>query len=272
MARRRLVAAALFAVTALAAMPASSAEDKSLQNVKGSVSYQAPKAAVVRIATSASVTLADEDTAITGTESLAALNFPDSSQVLVGAESRVQLASFNETQVANAKFVIYVGKVRFAVRHPQGAKANYTFTTSTGTIAVRGTQGDVEYDQNGALHVNVYELCDKNNPVVITTKNGQRYTLIAGQSLVAQLVNGIVHAEVQQLTQQLINQFAPDFGVPSSWDQATGQIVAYTANAATNATGNGLAGQAVTEIGKIFGKKKTPAPSPQPTSATCNAR
>jgi hypothetical protein len=273
MSHRWLNAAALLPVLALLLPAASLGDDKSVQNVKGTVSYQAPNAAVVPIALNATIPLADSDVAITGGASLAALNLPDSSQVLVGSDSKVQLAYFNGTPTASAKFVLYDGRVRFAVRHPQGAKADYTFTTPTGSVGVRGTQGDVEYDPNGALRVNVYELCDPNKPVVVTTKGGSTYTLIAGQSLLAQLVNGIVQTQVQQLTQQLIDRFSPEFGVPTSWDAATGEVANYAqsqaAGAVNNATG-GYGGQYVPNLGGLLGGGKKAKPSPSPASSTCS--
>lgn len=250
----------------------ASADDKSLQNVKGSVSYEAPDKAPIAINVNATVALTDMDYAITAADSLAQVIMPDSSRVLVGSDSKVQLAFFKQEQIANAKFVVYNGRVRFAVRHPQGAKANYTFTTSVGTIGVRGTQGDIGFDPDGSLRVNVYELCDATLPVQVTTKDGKSFTLSAGQSLLAKLVNGIVQAEVGQLTQGLIDQFSPEFGVPTSWDQATGEVVSRAQGAASTAVNNvtgGLGGQEIPNLGGLFGKKKA-TPSPQPSQSTCS--
>ncbi|HTU83362.1 MAG TPA: FecR family protein [Candidatus Acidoferrales bacterium] len=260
----RWCAVAIFAALALGSTAPCAADDKSLQNVKGSVSYQAPNAPAVPIVVNATIALADADYAITGAESLAALNLPDSSQVLLGSQSKVQLALFNVASAANAQFVVYGGKVRFAVRHPHGAKANYTFTTPTATVGVRGTQGDISFDPDGALRVNVYELCDPDAPVVVTTKDGTPYTLNAGQSLFAQISDGIVHAEVMQVTQDLIDQFSPDFGVPTSWDQAKGEVIDYAQAQAQNAAGD-LGGQAVGALGGLLGGHKPSAPK----ASTC---
>jgi ferric-dicitrate binding protein FerR (iron transport regulator) len=243
---------------------------KQLENMKGSVAYQKGTAAVTPIGLNASVDLPDEDYTITGADSLAQLTMPDSSQVLMGANTKVQLASFTQTDIANAKFVIYSGKTRFVVKHPAGAHANYTFQTATGTVGVRGTQGDIEYDPNGALRVNVYELCDKNYPVQVTA-GGKTLTVIAGQSLSAQVVNGILQSSVQQLTQQLINQFSPDFGVPTSWDAAKGQIVSYAQNKAASAVG-GVGGSAVSQMvgglgGMLGSHKQAPAATAAPAAA-----
>lgn len=267
------IAAVAFAVAAAAALPSSATNDKQLQNVKGSVSYQAPNKTPVPVGVQAVVGVQDEYYTITGASSLGEVLLPDSSQVMIGSDSKVQLASFNQTNIANAKFVVVDGKVRFAVRHPKGAQANYTFQTATGSVAVRGTQGDISVDNSGNMRVNVYEVCDKNNPVKVTFKNGQVFTVLAGQSLAAQLVNGIVRAQVQQLTQQLINQFSPEFGVPTSWDAAKGQVIAYAQTQVNQVTNQIPGGNLVPGVSSLFGHKPKPTPSPSPeaaaTPATC---
>ncbi len=259
---------AVFAVT----LPVRASDDKELLNMKGSVRYQLPSRPAKPLPPNATVALNDRDLAITGAASLAGLTLPDSSQVLVGADSKVELGFFNQTTIANAKFVIYNGKVRFTVRHPQGAKANYVFSTPTAQVAVRGTQGDID-SSAGQLRVNVYEVCDPHEPVTVTTKNGQTFQLLAGQSLVAQLVNGIVRAKVEQLTQQMIDQFAPDFGAPKSWDAATQQVIGMAQSQASSAIDNAAGGyghEITGALGGLFGHHKaTPAPSPSPVSASC---
>jgi hypothetical protein len=265
----------LAAGVALVVTAPALADDKQLQSQKGSVSYQVPNGKPVPLAVNASIGLADRDYAITGGASLGQVTLPDSSQVMVGSDTKVQLAFFNQAQIASAKFVVYNGKVRFAVRHPKGAKANYTFTTATATVGVRGTEGDIEYSSDGTLRVNVYEVCSANAPVVVTTSGGARYDVNPGQSLLAQTIGGVVQAQVTQLTQQIIDQFSPDFGVPTNWDAATGEIVGYAqstaASAASSATGGvagGIAGSAVSSaLGGLFHKSQ-PAPSASPSGAT----
>lgn len=251
------------------AVPSFADDVKSLQNVKGSVSYQAPDKEVVPLSVNATIALSDRYYAITGASSLAQVNMPDSSEVMVGSDTKVQLAFFKMTDVANAKFVLYDGRVRFAVRHPQGAHANYTFTTASGTIAVRGTQGDVAYSADG-LRVNVYEVCDPANPVQVYAGN-RMYVVGAGQSLYAHVVDGVLRADVMQLTQQLIDQFSPEFGVPTSWDAAKGEVIGYAqgqVNGAVNAATNGYGNSVVPNLGGLFGKKSTPAPAAK--RATCD--
>lgn len=272
----RLHLRALVAFFMLAALPAVAAPDKQLQNMRGHVGYQKGSAAQKAVAPNASVGLSDSDYAIVGPESLGVVGLPDSSRVLVGAESKIQLAFFNQAESANAKFVVYQGRVRFEVQHPAGAKANYVFQTPTAAIAVRGTQGDISTQPNGAVRVNVYEVCDPSLPVEVTTKDGQRFQVVPGKSFVAQIVNGRVQAEVETLSQQMIDQFSPDFGVPHSWDQAKGQVVGYAQSTASgaveHATGNtGIGGQVVQGLGGLLQHKPkpTPQPSASPQSTTC---
>ena len=65
------------------------------------------------------------------------------------------MACFNQSDIANAKFIVDHGRVRFQVEHPKGGKADYTFMTPTTHIAVRGTEGDIGVDGD-QLTVNVY--------------------------------------------------------------------------------------------------------------------
>lgn len=267
MKRRCVLAGAAAVAMACAAVAPSLADDKQLQNQRGAVSYQAPHGKPVPLGVNATIGMADRDFAITGGQSLAQILLPDSSGVLVGSDTKIQLGFFNQAQIATANFVVYNGRVRFAVRHPHGAKANYTFKTATASVGVRGTQGDIEYDPDGSLRVNVYELCDPNAPVEVTTKGGQSYAVSAGQSLFAQVVNGVIQTQIGSLTQALIGRFSPDFGVPTSWDAAKGEVIGYGTGAVNSATG-GYGGEVISQVTSIFGKKSTPAPAATP--ATCN--
>lgn len=252
-------------------LAARAGDDKELQNMKGSVSYQTRSANAKPLAINSTVVLTNNDYAITGPSSLAAVGLPDSSRVLVGAESKIQLGFFDQAATTTARFIVYNGKVRFIVQHPQGAKADYTFKTPTASVAVRGTEGDIESDGN-TLRVNVYEVCDPNAPVTVTTKDGKSFTLLAGQSLLAQLVNGVVKAQVDQLTQQMIDQFSPDFGVPTSWDALQSQVVGQAQSHASSAIDSVTGGYGSSIVGGLFGHKHdtTPAPSPSPKSDTCS--
>jgi hypothetical protein len=261
--------AALTFGAVLCAFPARAANDKELHNMHGTVSYLRG-GATTPLAPKASTVLDDDDYAITGADSLADIGLPDSSRVLVGAQSKVQLKVFDLTNIAHADFVV-VGKVRFVVQHPQGARADFTFATATGQVAVRGTEGDIDAEGND-LTVNVYEVCDPNLPVQVTAANGKTFTLVAGQSLAARLVNGVLQTQVQAITQQMIDRFSPDFGVPTSWDAAKGEIVSAASNQASNAVNGatgGYGGEVANAVGGLFAHKKA-TPSPSPATSSCS--
>lgn len=268
---KRMAILACAAATVLAVTTARASDDKQLQNMHGTVRYQTPGASARSLAPNATTVLSDKSYATTGAQSLAAVGLPDSSRVLVGADTKVQLTFFNQAEGNHANFIVYTGKVRFIVQHPAGAKADYTFKTPAGSVAVRGTEGDIE-SAAANVRVNVYEVCDASEPVVVTIKGGQSFQLVAGQSLLAQLVNGVVQAQVEQLTQQMIDQFSGDFGVPPTWDAAKGQIVSYAQSQASSAISgatNGYGSQITGAIGGLFKRKATPSPVPSPKSDSC---
>ena len=203
--------------------------DKQLQSVKGTVSYEHGHAAAKPLAQSATIVLNDADFAITGDGSIGAVVLPESSRVTLGSDTRVQLAFFNQAQITSAKFVIYAGRTRFKIEHPNGKPANYTFKTPTAQIAVRGTEGDIGVDGRD-LVVNVYGLSDPNLPVVVTTEDGKKYVLKAGQQLLANWVNGAIQTKVETLTQEAMAQFS-ELGAPvSDWQSAAQNLIPSSAS------------------------------------------
>ncbi|MHB8462080.1 MAG: FecR domain-containing protein [Vulcanimicrobiaceae bacterium] len=221
-----LRSSALFcAAVVLVTATVSADADKSLQNMKGTVSYQHGTAASQRLAQSASIALHDTDYAITGAQSEAGVSLPDSSKVLVGSDTKVQLAFFNQVHGTNAKFIIYNGKTRFTIEHPNGAKANYVFQTPTANVSVRGTQGDIGVDSDGSVRVNVYNLSNPKLPVMVSTTDGKSFTLGVGQTLLAHFVNGKLQETVGQLSQQLIDHFSGEFGVPENMNQLKSMLI-----------------------------------------------
>lgn len=191
--------------------------DKELQNIRGSVTYGAPGAPTRVLAASASVALSDKNIASTGSASLGALTMPDSSRILLGQNTRVQLGFFDRTDIANAKFIIYNGKTRFSVQHPQGGRANYIFDTPTAQIAVRGTDGDISVDMADGMRLNVYHLGDTGLPVTATTIYGEKFSLRGGQKLWVRWQNGRIVGRETKLSKAEINRFA-EFGPPGTID------------------------------------------------------
>jgi hypothetical protein len=216
----------VLAICVATIIPSSAAADKELTNVHGDVTYQLGTAAAQPVAPNVSVALANSALAKTGPNSQAKITLPDSSVVTIGQSTSIQLAAFDQQPgITTANFVIVNGKMRFAVSHPSGAKANYTFQTSTGQIAVRGTEGDISSDAT-QLQVNVYSLGDPNLPVEVTLNNGKHYTLGAGQALVVGVTGAVIAAAaVSSVTSPLTSTFS-EFGAPSNSAAAAGAAAA----------------------------------------------
>ena len=225
---RAALAAAVVALAVLAGTTTSAQDaDNVLTNVKGQVAYEHAGTSHA-LPPSVRHALIDEDYAATQAASQAQVTLPDSSLVTLGADTRVQMAFFNQTDVANAKFIIYQGKTRFEVVHPAGQQSNYVFTTPTSNVAVRGTEGDIDVEDND-LTVNVYNSNTQGAPPVQVTftqgdKAGTTVSVLPGQSLVAKLVNGIIQSQVNALTQEAIDKFA-ELGVPTNIQQAQNAVI-----------------------------------------------
>jgi solute:Na+ symporter, SSS family len=200
--------------------------DKTLTNVKGSVTYER-SGKQKPLVSAASIALTSQDWATTGDASQARVLLPDSSRVLIASATRVQMVRFDQSDVAHAQFIVDHGRVRFQVEHPQGTKADYTFKTTTANIAVRGTEGDIGVDGD-QLTVNVYNTLSPDAPVEVTFTAGDHpgtvLKLYAGQSLVARLVNGVIQTQVDKVTQAALAQFS-ELGVPTSIADFKGRAI-----------------------------------------------
>jgi len=271
----KALCASLFAVLIaglpLVASPAGS--DRTLQNVKGTVTYG--PAGATSLAPRASTTLADNDVAKTGANSLATITLPDSSQIEMASNSSLTMQSFSQTDVAHARFLVE-GKMRFTVNHPNGAKADYQFSTPTGQIAVRGTIGDIFAQPGGGLQINVYALSNPALPVQVTLVNGQVFTLAAGQSLVATAAAGAVTASVTAVSNSMFTPFS-ELGAPANAG-SLGITSAASTGAATGAASTAASTIATTTAAAAVGTAavvttvtnnttpSTPSPSPTPTA------
>ncbi|HTC30508.1 MAG TPA: FecR family protein [Candidatus Acidoferrum sp.] len=262
----------LFALLPVVASPADT--DKTLKNIKGTVTYGVDPTPKSSLAVNSNTTLNDKDYAATGANSLASLTLPDSSQIEMASNSSVQMQSFDTiANVATAKFVV-VGKMRFTVNHPNGAKADYTFSTATGQIAVRGTIGDISANPGG-LQVNVYALSNPSLPVQVTLANGQVFTLAAGQSLVATAAAaGAVTASVTGVSQSMFTPFS-ELGAPANAGSlgitgaaGAGAGAAGAAGGATAAIAGGAAAAAAITTVVVSNNASSPSPAPTTTPAS----
>ena len=199
-----LPAALVVAGTLARASPGASV----LQNLHGDVHYlTADGAPGQTLAPKATVALNDDDVAQTGNNSVAAITLADSSQIIMGSNSTLKLDTFSAAQVAKAHFVLFNGKMRFNVQHPAGARADYTFTTPTAQIAVRGTLGDIAADPVDGVRMNVYRTSDPALPVHVTMLDGSQYDIGAGQKIWMRWTSGKLIAKITPITPDEIKRF-----------------------------------------------------------------
>ncbi|HTA40365.1 MAG TPA: FecR family protein [Candidatus Acidoferrales bacterium] len=212
--RAGVAAASLAGLLTAAAF--ASAADIQLQNMHGAVTYVSyPSGDARDVAANASVIVKDDDVAKTGDRSMAAVTLPDSSRVILASNTAIKLDTFDAASIAKAHFVVAYGKLRFRVEHPAGAQANYTFTTPTGEIAVRGTEGDISVDPFDGVRVNVYRVGDPALPVHVTMINGLTFDIPAGQKIWMRWQSGTLVGKVLPLTQAEIDRFS-ELGPPST--------------------------------------------------------
>ncbi|HET6894758.1 MAG TPA: FecR family protein [Candidatus Baltobacteraceae bacterium] len=245
---------ATFMTLLIPSAPSIAAADKQLQSLKGSVAYSS-NGTTRPLGLHASITLNDQDWALTGNNSMGGIILPDSSRVILGSNSNVRVDTFSQAAVASAKFYIRSGKVRFKVEHPSGARANYTFSTPTAQIAVRGTEGDVSVDPaTSNIQINVYQLSNPSLPVQVTLTNGQVFTLAAGQSLTISAAAGVITGTVSAVSQTAFQPFS-EFGAPSNATSfgITSSVGDVTAATTVTATTAAAAGTLTTLAGAIIG-------------------
>ncbi|MBV8116739.1 MAG: FecR domain-containing protein [Candidatus Eremiobacteraeota bacterium] len=210
-----LTAAGLAFASATASF--ADANDKVLVNLRGDVTYVVYSSGQPRsLSPAASIDLEDDDVARTGNASMGAIVLANSSRVILASDTTVKLDVFDDV-AATAHFVVFDGKLRFRVEHPAGANATYTFTTATGSVAVRGTEGDISSDSLDGVRVNVYHLTDQHLPVVVETLDGQRFDLSGGQKIWMRWERGRLVARVQPLTRAEVDRFR-ELGAPTTID------------------------------------------------------
>jgi ferric-dicitrate binding protein FerR (iron transport regulator) len=179
-----------------------------LLNLHGDVHYLTADGAPARtLAPKASAVLNDDDVAKTGNASMASITVADSSQIIMASDSTLKLDTFSIAQIGHAHFVLFNGKMRFKVQHPAGARADYTFTTPTGEIAVRGTEGDIAADPVDGVRMNVYSISDPTLPVHVTMLDGSQYDIGAGQKIWMRWTSGKLIAKVTPITPDEIKRF-----------------------------------------------------------------
>ncbi len=181
---------ALIAATiAIAALPVRAATDKELRAVRGTSGYRVTVDAPFQ-RVFGRMPLADDAFAVTQAAANALVVLPDSSEVALGPNTSVKVGAFTDAaQTTPTTITLQNGALRFDVRHPAGARANYRFVTVTSQIAVRGTIGLYATGPNG----DVVSCLECANGDVVVTVGTQTFALTSGESLFISLT-GVVTA------------------------------------------------------------------------------
>jgi hypothetical protein len=253
-----------------------------LRYVRGTVGHQTtPTAAFVPLF--GRIALDPDTFAVTRPASNALVELPDSSEVALGASTSVQIGAFNDATLPTPTTIsINSGAMRFAVRHPNGARSNYRFSSVTSQIAVRGTIALFSSSPANGDIISCLD-CAQGDVVITVRATGRQIGLLTGQTL---SVTPAGAAAVDATTPELLTPFA-DAGLstiatsPTAFAPGIGEHIGGTnVSGAPNAVGIGAAAAAAAAIGitaadasggtntqsnnPTFGH--TPAPSPTPTT------
>ncbi|MGH7716213.1 MAG: FecR domain-containing protein [Vulcanimicrobiaceae bacterium] len=194
------------------AAPVRGADDNILRRDKGIVTYKLPTTDPRSLY--AEVAVDDSVIATTAIASLATLQFSDSSEIRIGDRTNVRIGDLHVAEAANpAGGTVFIerGAVRFNVKHPMGAKADYRFVTPTTQLAVRGTVGYVVAGPDGDQ---IYCVKCETGDVTITTSS-QTVLIHSGQTLNVHLSHGnVTGSEVvgnRTINNPAIDQFLNGF-------------------------------------------------------------
>lgn len=243
------------------------ATDKVLASLRGTIGYQtAPDGAFTRVV--GKYLLPDDYFAITREKSAALLTLPDSSLVGLGQNTRVQVGAFNQTEAGpGATITVDDGALRFDIRRPQGATANYHFATPTTQIAVRGTVGLLSLIGGNTTVACVVCAADS----VTVTVGTQTFTLLTGQVLV---VSAAGVAVAGTLSASVLSGFA-SAGVSTSASvgvgAATAGVVGGAAIPAAAVGGAAAAGAAAAIVSSSNPSANTNTTATPVPAASCNS-
>lgn len=267
---------ALLSVLAIAPslqpMAARAASDKLLQRLKGVVGYQAADGAPLTLVV-ARLSLPDDYLAVTRTRAAALLALPDSSLVSLGENTRVQVGAFNRTADGpGATITVNGGTLRFDIRRPKGATANYHFATPTTQVAVRGTIGLISLAGGNTTIACLVCAADS----ITVTVGTQTFTILTGQLLSVSATGAVVSGALSTSvlgtfssagvsTSTATGTAAATAGVTSAAGASTSGVAGAAAAGTTGATTAAAAGAAVAAGGVAAAVSNAAAPTPQPT-------
>jgi len=245
--------------------------------MKGSVGYKTDAAAQVKPIAGKQV-LPDEAFAVTQMRSIADLNMPDSSVITIGEATEVQVGAFNSAVPAGSKITLKNGALKFSIKHPTGAQANYQFITPTSSIGVRGTEGFLVVGNNGTQLVCL--ACAAGDVTLTVTATGITTGLVTGQVLTITGTPAAATSVVgttSNLNTPAVNQFsngANPFGNAAQITNPTGATSGTSlgstaaaaapaeASAAVSATTAAVATAAVGGLAVAVSQRTPPLPSP----------
>jgi len=256
-------------VSLLAGAPVAAASDKQLVAVRGTSGYRPSASADFRRVVSRQL-LADDNIAVTQDASNAFVVLPDSTEVALGAATSVQVGAFNDPLSSTpTTLTLRNGALRFNVRHPAGARANYVFQTATSQIAVRGTIALYKSDPSGDVISCL--VCGTGD--VVATIDGKPYPLVSGQTLFVSAAHAVSSTSGESAPAQAFagTGLATTAQSPIAFTpevQAAARAAAEASSAASASTVAGVAAVAgAAAIGALTNGPAKPAPShgPAPT-------
>jgi hypothetical protein len=261
---RRTIVALLCVVTLMTTttgLVRPAGEDKRLDRIKGQVGYTTVADGPVHEVFGHDI-LPDDDFAITRDRSAAELVLPDSSIDALGENTNVKVGAFT-TGAAGPGSTIQVqgGTLRFDIRRPAGATANYHFTTTTSQIAVRGTVGLLSFI--GGNTTVVCLTCAADSVTVVT--GTQTITVVTGQIVTISASGAVVTSTVTSTALSTFSSAQVSTSAASGSSAAVSGIAGVTTGISTGAIAGVAAGVAAGAAVVTTANKSNPTPAPTPT-------
>ncbi len=264
---------AIVAAALLVAAPAGAASDKQLVAVRGTSGYQPTADAPFRRVVSRQL-LADNNIAVTQAASNALVVLPDSSEVALGAATSVVVGAFNDPQSTTPTTVtLKGGALRFNVRHPDGARTNYVFTTATSQIAVRGTIALYKTGPDGDV-ISCLQCAPGDATVTVS---GQTFPLLSGQTLFVSPTHAVTTTSDSAAPGQafagtgLATDALSQFAFTEEVEAGVRAAAQAAAAAADTTTAAAVAGAAVIGTAAAVSGNATPTHTSAPSSVTGSA-
>lgn len=148
----------------------------------GTVTYQTATTAQLERVTGTQIVSGDSLVS-TGPASEGVLVYPDSSRVILGAGTTVQVGRFSSTAGHVASTTVRIpqtgGVVRFDVNHASSGESDYVFATSLASITVRGTSALLSDGIGGDTLTCL--SCEAGD--VVAHLHGSDYAVLTGETL-----------------------------------------------------------------------------------------